>query len=100
MSGKKSATQKRKAEIARRRQQQERRRYLFWSLFPILVVIGMVGLFISRNQTADTVVEDLPTAPEIGALAPDFELTSNEGELLRLSDFRGQPVAVMFMHTW
>jgi peroxiredoxin Q/BCP len=33
---------------------------------------------------------------EEGKPAPDFELTSDEGELVRLSELRGQPVVVYF----
>ena len=33
---------------------------------------------------------------EIGNAAPDFELTSDKGETVRLSDFRGQKVVVYF----
>jgi len=31
-----------------------------------------------------------------GALAPDFELESTEGERVRLSELRGRPVLVHF----
>jgi peroxiredoxin Q/BCP len=33
---------------------------------------------------------------EEGKPAPDFELTSDTGERVRLSDFRGKPVVVYF----
>lgn len=33
---------------------------------------------------------------EEGKLAPDFELTSDSGEQVKLSDFRGKPVVVYF----
>jgi thioredoxin-dependent peroxiredoxin len=33
---------------------------------------------------------------EEGKPAPDFELTSDDGETVRLSDFRGKPVVVYF----
>ncbi len=33
---------------------------------------------------------------EEGKPAPDFELTSDEGETVRLSELRGQPVVVYF----
>jgi len=32
-----------------------------------------------------------------GELAPDFELKDIEGNLIRLSDFRGQPVVLSFL---
>ena len=34
------------------------------------------------------------------ALAPDFELETTSGEPVKLSDFKGQPVALTFMHTY
>jgi peroxiredoxin Q/BCP len=33
---------------------------------------------------------------EEGKPAPDFELTSDSGDTVRLSDFRGKPVVVYF----
>lgn len=44
--------------------------------------------------------DDLPVAPEEGALAPDFTLETPDGETYTLSDFRGQPVLVNFWATW
>lgn len=35
-------------------------------------------------------------APEIGSTAPDFELSNQFGEPVRLSSFRGSPVVIMF----
>jgi thioredoxin-dependent peroxiredoxin len=32
-----------------------------------------------------------------GELAPDFELRDVEGNLIRLSDFRGKPVVLSFL---
>lgn len=32
-----------------------------------------------------------------GDLAPDFELEDVQGNLIRLSDFRGQPVVLSFL---
>lgn len=32
--------------------------------------------------------------PQVGQTAPDFELKNQDGKLVRLSDFRGQPVVV------
>jgi thiol-disulfide isomerase/thioredoxin len=43
---------------------------------------------------------DLAVAPEKGKLAPDFEISSFDGNRHRLSDFRGKPVYVNFWATW
>lgn len=37
---------------------------------------------------------------EIGQQIPDFELPSLEGELVRLSDFRGKPTVVFMWASW
>ncbi len=45
--------------------------------------------------------ENVPsTGTGIGQLAPDFTLTSTEGEEFSLSDFRGKVVLLDFMATW
>ena len=38
--------------------------------------------------------------PEIGKVAPDFELSSLDGQVVSLSDFRGKPVFLNFWATW
>jgi len=40
------------------------------------------------------------TGIDVGQLAPDFALRTPEGESIRLSDFRGQPVWVNFWAPW
>ena len=39
-------------------------------------------------------------APEIGKLAPDFELSNLDGQVVSLSDFRGKPIFLNFWATW
>lgn len=39
-------------------------------------------------------------APEVAAIAPDFELQSLSGESVTLSSLRGRPVIVNFWATW
>jgi len=52
---------------------------------------GLCLLFISTLSTAATV----------GEMAPDFEITSQNGDVMRLSEFRGQkPVYVVFWNSW
>ena len=60
----------------------------------------------SPEPTATTAVEpteapSLMVGFEVGEMAPDFELTTIDGEELSLSDFRGDsPVLLYFFATW
>jgi thiol-disulfide isomerase/thioredoxin len=45
-------------------------------------------------------IEDDGAAGRIGANAPDFEWTGPDGEILRLSTYRGKIVVVNFWATW
>jgi len=75
-----------------------------------LIIVGLVvaGFSVVRfdgNISPEQVVSqpissNLETAPEKGALAPDFALKNLDGEVVRLSDFRGQPVLVNLWATW
>jgi hypothetical protein len=49
---------------------------------------------------AETTPVDLPVAPIVGAVAPDFELVSLDGDKVSLSDLRGQVVQLNFWTTW
>ena len=41
------------------------------------------------------------TAATVGEVAPDFEVTTQNGDVIRLSDYRGhKPVYVVFWNTW
>ncbi|MFA9407097.1 MAG: peroxiredoxin family protein [Anaerolineales bacterium] len=75
-----------------------------------LIIVGLVVAGFSfvrgdENISLEQVVSqpissNLETAPEKGALAPDFALKNLDGELVRLSDFRGQPVLINLWATW
>jgi len=54
-------------------------------------VIVVIAAFVFLNSGSDS---------SAGALAPDFALTSAEGETVALSDYSGQPVVLTFMHTY
>jgi cytochrome oxidase Cu insertion factor (SCO1/SenC/PrrC family) len=97
MARKASQTQIRKEALAKK--QQRRRNLMIGGVLAVLVVITAV-FTLTRQSDDGAAAGDLRTAPEVGALAPDFELAGINGETVRLSDFRGQPVAVTFMHTW
>ncbi len=64
-----------------------------------LIFIDFPGVF--AGQSDDSLDgEQLLRAPEIGALAPDFELLTITGESIRLDDLRGQVVLLNFWATW
>lgn len=43
---------------------------------------------------------DVPTAPRIGSVAPDFEWNAPDGKTKKLSDLRGKVVVINFWATW
>lgn len=59
----------------------------------------LLGLVLAALLVVGASCKD-KTAPEVGALAPDFSLQTLSGETFRLSDFQGQPVLLNFWATW
>ncbi len=71
----------------------------FWGLIIGLVLIAGAGwIIVSRNAVGDAT--GLEPAPVAGHPAPDFELATVDGEIIRLSDYKGKPVIVNFWATW
>lgn len=52
------------------------------------------------SQSVSLTAEASGPAPKVGEPAPDFRLTDMDGNLVQLSDFRGQPVWVTFWASW
>ena len=53
------------------------------------------------TMTVMLIVTAAATAADVGDVAPDFEITTQDGVVLRLSEFRGQkPVYLVFWNTW
>ena len=101
MSKKESKVKARKRTVERQQKAKRQQTFLIAGIVGLLVLATAVfSLFNSNSTQQEAEVADLRTAPEVGALAPDFELPNNSGELVRLSDYRGQPVVLSFMHTW
>ncbi|NNC81372.1 MAG: redoxin domain-containing protein [Acidimicrobiales bacterium] len=80
-------TKRARREAARRARQ--RRRRIRWRTAAALTILAVTGIVLFSAGSDD----------QAGALAPDFELETPDGETVRLSDYRGRPVAVTFMHT-
>lgn len=56
---------------------------------------GMIG-----NQTGPLPTESFDDGIQVGSMAPDFVLENLSGELIRLSDLRGQKVFLNFWASW
>ncbi len=74
-------------EAARRARQRQQR--IRWGAAAASIVLAVTGIVLFSGGSDN----------QAGALAPDFELETPDGETVRLSDYRGEPVAVTFMHT-
>lgn len=79
------------------------------SIYITLLVLALIfgGLFIwytrapaTSEATRIRAAEQMEAMPQKGFAAPDFELESASGEMVSLSQFRGQPVVVNFWATW
>ncbi len=89
----------RKRAIEKEKQQKKRQRLIIGGVLGVLVLaVALFTVFSKPGNGGETA--DLGATAQVGGLAPDFELAGQDGELVRLSDYRGRPVAVTFMHTW
>ena len=78
----------------------------------ITVIAGMLGWAVfdfiqstletseQEGRTAQAQEEQLTVGLNIGDVAPDFELQTLDGEQVKLSDYRGNPVMINFWATW
>jgi peroxiredoxin len=57
-----------------------------------------VALGLLVNQTNGSY--DFGGTPDVGEVAPDFELRTMDGEIVSLSDYRGRPVMLNFWALW
>jgi cytochrome c biogenesis protein CcmG/thiol:disulfide interchange protein DsbE len=54
----------------------------------------------ATSQAVTVTAQPAGAPPRIGRTAPDFHVASLDGDLLRLSDFRGRPVWITFWASW
>lgn len=60
---------------------------------------ALLGVAVYWNLKAEP-VSKTESRPEVGFPAPDFALTDLDGNPVRLSELRGQPVFINFWATW
>jgi len=75
-------------------------------LLPIMLVAGLLLAGCSSKPSPPPASQppasapDETAAPEIGSLAPDFQLQTLDGQTFSLSSVRGKPVLLNFWATW
>jgi len=67
-------------------------------IIPTLIVLTLLLAACGDSAKSDKGVNEY--APKIGYLAPDFQLKDYNGNLIKLSDFKGKPVIINFWATW
>ena len=69
------------------------------TFFLAFALIGVSGLWLAAARQTSPVDALIP-GPQPGLLAPDFSLQTLDGELVSLSELRGQPVLVNMWASW
>ncbi|MCL2580309.1 MAG: TlpA family protein disulfide reductase [Oscillospiraceae bacterium] len=83
-------------------------------IFGVIGIVALLaGAFLALNLISDQAAEEFiveaieeqaaqaaEQAPETRILAPDFEMTDIDGNVLRLSDLFGRPIVLNFWASW
>lgn len=75
-------------------------------LLVVLAILGGAWIVYSREPVTDRNTIDLPEAPMVGHLAPDFTLQSSNGQTYSLTDYvdrtgdNGRPVVLNYWASW
>src|SRR3990172_7589206 len=69
------------------------------TFFLAFALIGVTGLWFAAPRQSNTAGEFIP-GPKPGLQAPDFTLQTLDGEIVTLSELRGQPVLVNMWASW
>ena len=73
----------------------------YWrGLMLVALVLGVAWINLSRLSQEANAQNRTLVAPMTGFLAPDFTLSTTDGEQISLSMLRGTPVVVNFWATW
>ncbi len=69
------------------------------TIYLVVLVAALVWIFISADRVGTSTAGAIP-APRQGFLAPDFTLSTPDGEIFTLSKLQGQAVLVNLWATW
>jgi peroxiredoxin len=75
----------------------------FWiTLMVMVILLGGSWIVFSKNYVGNSIADggSLEPAPVAGHPAPNIALADIEGQVIRLSDYKGKPVIVNFWATW
>jgi peroxiredoxin len=79
-------------------------RWSWISFIGLVIALGSVWIVYSQtlfdSQMPGSETTSLKPAPIAGHPAPDFALPALDGNIIRLSDFKGKPVLINFWATW
>ena len=70
-----------------------------WNVFMLLVAMAGVGWIVASAELSPS-SSAIPASPRAGFAAPDFTLSTLDGQTVTLSDYRGQIVMVNMWATW
>ncbi|MEJ2708381.1 MAG: redoxin domain-containing protein [Anaerolineales bacterium] len=71
-----------------------------WTLISMLILLAGAGWIWASKAPPDSALSARPPAARQGFSAPDFTLQTLDGETVRLSDLRGQPVLINLWASW
>lgn len=69
-------------------------------LFAVILGVAVVGYNKLSRQYSPEISGVETSHPEQAEIAPDFIVTSTNGERVKLSDYKGKPVVINFWATW
>ena len=78
----------------------QRKLQRYWTLFTLIILVfGAVWIWISAVPGGSTTTGMIP-APKEGFKAPDFELSTLDGDVIAFSELHGKAVLINFWATW
>jgi peroxiredoxin len=72
----------------------------YWNLGLLVVLLLGLGWIKFSSVTGGSVIDSQISVPQQGFFAPDFTLETTTGEMLTMSDLRGNVVLVNFWASW
>ncbi|GAB4397655.1 MAG: TlpA disulfide reductase family protein [Anaerolineales bacterium] len=68
--------------------------------FSFILLLGLVWIWVSADPQGRATTQGNIPAPQVGFAAPEFTLTTLQGDSLTLSDLRGQAVLLNVWASW